>query len=278
MHAIHHVDVAVYLFLIRFAHNLWLNRLSDFEEQALLFKGGLFFIPFWYFWFEPGPKQRDRRKLILPILASALIALVASRAIADIGPYRVRPVADPSVPHVVYSMEIDRNLENWSAFPSDTATFFFALAFGLAQLSRRWGMVMMIYVSLWVCLPRLFLGEHYLSDVVAGAIIGIAIVWFVLKVPAPWSALATRAVDLADARPAIFYPIALVVSFEMIVLFNDIRAAARTMLSGAQVESFRQHKHLVPIALAAAMLLGLATLLLRRRRRIRIAPNLRASA
>jgi hypothetical protein len=113
---------------------------------------------------------------------------------------------------------------------------------------------------------------------VAGAIIGIAIVWFVLKVPALWSALATRAVDLADARPAIFYPIALVVSFEMIVLFNDIRAAARTMLSGAQVESFRQHKHLVPIALAAAMLLGLATLLLRRRRRIRIAPNLRASA
>lgn len=61
-----------------------------------------------------------------------------------------------------------------SSFPSSHASAATALAWVVAARHRRlapWA----VMVALWVCASRVFLGRHFPSDVVAGAILGI---WF----------------------------------------------------------------------------------------------------
>lgn len=57
------------------------------------------------------------------------------------------------------------------SFPSGHATFAFALAVSLLLRNRRWGWPLAIMACL-VALSRVFVGVHYPSDVLAGAVVG----------------------------------------------------------------------------------------------------------
>src|SRR5262249_10157248 len=61
----------------------------------------------------------------------------------------------------------------WSSFPSDYATYLFAIAASLWLISRWWGLFFGLYATL-VAVARVYLGIHYPSDVLVGALIGIA--------------------------------------------------------------------------------------------------------
>jgi undecaprenyl-diphosphatase len=63
-------------------------------------------------------------------------------------------------------------LWNWSSFPSDTAAFAFALSVGVLMIWGRWGWLAILYSLVVICIPRVYLGYHYPSDIVAGALIG----------------------------------------------------------------------------------------------------------
>lgn len=226
---VQNLDVVIYHCLNRFAGNRFLDYFASFEENTSLLKGGIFLATYWYFWFHAGSDQDKRRRVIITTVVGALLALIASRTIANLAPFRTRPMYDPHLQHHPYAFPISPVLVNWSAFPSDQATFFFALAFGLVQLSRRLAIPAMLYVAGWICFPRMFLGVHYASDVVAGAVIGITLTWASLKVRWLQSSFATRLLALEEARPELFYSTAFLISFEMSVLFDDIREAARTV-------------------------------------------------
>jgi membrane-associated phospholipid phosphatase len=253
VHAIGSLDLRVYHFLNGYAGHWLLDRLAAFEEDNNLFKGGLFLAVYAYLWFRICPEREKRRRAIIAIFTGTMAALLVSRTIADIAPFRMRPMYDPGIFRHAHSFSIMGNMENWSSFPSDTAAYFFALAFGLAYLLRRYS-ALMLYTVVWVCLPRLFLGEHYLSDIVAGGAIGIAMVW--LSVRSEWlrSSLATRVLSRMDANPGIFYASAFLVCFEMGVLFNDVRCTARYLFHASRAALSQGTLHSLP---AAGALLGL---------------------
>lgn len=67
------------------------------------------------------------------------------------------------------------------SFPSSHATIAWALAVVLAAKEPR---LKYFYYTLaiLICLSRIYLGDHYPSDVVAGSVLGFAIGWFSLWV------------------------------------------------------------------------------------------------
>ncbi|MBB4568385.1 phosphatase PAP2 family protein [Rhizobium leucaenae] len=76
--------------------------------------------------------------------------------------HRIRPY-DAGITHLI----IDRSAD-WS-FPSDhaTATFSIVAAFLLCGLWRR-GMAFFV-VALLICLSRIYVGTHYITDILGGA-------------------------------------------------------------------------------------------------------------
>lgn len=237
------VDIAIYDFLGRFAGNWVVARLVSHEETNNILKGGLFFAFFWYAWFRVRPDQAKQRKAIIAILIGAVLAIIVARTVAFAVPFRVRPMDDPHLTHPVYAVASNADLENWSSFPSDSAAYFFALAFGLAYLFRRLTIPVTLYTALWICLPRIYLGIHYTSDIVVGGGIGILTVWLSLHSGFVNSAIADRALKAAETGPQWFYAIAFLVSFEMATVFAELRDVGRGILHWTLFAFHVQYKH-----------------------------------
>lgn len=71
-----------------------------------------------------------------------------------------------------------------SAFPSGHATFFFALAAGVFIFYRWWGVLFFAF-AVSISAGRVIVGIHWPSDILAGAIIGIAsayLVYYILSI------------------------------------------------------------------------------------------------
>lgn len=228
--AITNVDITIYHFFNGYAGNWLLDRIINHAESNNFFKGGLFLAAYAYIWFRRGPEQEKRRRAIIAILVGTLLTLVVTRTIANLAPFRIRPMYNLEIPHRLYSFPLFPNMQDWSSFPSDTAAYFVALAFGLAYLWRSYTVPIVLYTAGWICLPRLFLGLHYASDLVVGGAVGITMVWAALRAEWLTSGLATRVLALRDAKPEIFYSAAFLACFEMGVLFQDVRYAARSVL------------------------------------------------
>jgi membrane-associated phospholipid phosphatase len=243
-HLIHGLDVSVYQFLNVFAGNRLIDRLANYEEGDNLFKGGLFLAMYAYVWFHAGPRQDERRRSIIAVLAGTLLALALTRTIANIAPYRLRPMYDPTLLHHAYSFPISFNMVEWSSFPSDTAAYFTALAFGLVRLIRRpYSLAILLFAAVWICLPRLFFGLHFLSDVVVGIAIGIAVVEASLQSRWLQQDLASPILSFLNAKPHVFYAASFMVFFEMGVAFDDVRRPVRALFHALQTEHFRQLAH-----------------------------------
>jgi membrane-associated phospholipid phosphatase len=234
LRAIHSADIAIYQFLIGFAGNWALDRLASFEESNYLLKGGLFFAIYWYLWFRDGSDRERRRRDIIAIVIAAPLAIIFSRAVAFLVPFRLRPMYDPALAHAAYSIPITPNLENWNSFPSDTAAFFFALTFGLVHLIRRFAIPIVLYTVAWIYLFRMYLGIHYASDMIAGSAIGIMTVWISLRSDFMTSIVTRRALSALETKPARFYAIAFLVSLEMATDFGGSRSIGKAVVRTAE--------------------------------------------
>jgi undecaprenyl-diphosphatase len=87
--------------------------------------------------------------------------------------HRIRPY-DAGISHLITSKSLD-----WS-FPSDHATASIAIvaAFALHGLPRR--ALLFGLMALLICWSRVFVGTHYLADVLGGGLIGVVaavLVW-----------------------------------------------------------------------------------------------------
>ena len=246
--------------------NWLLDRMAKFEEWDQLTKGVAILTIYWWFWFAGPEKRREtNRRQIVGALLGVLIALILARALADVLPERVRPMYDPNVGYLPPSLSIDMNLENWSSFPSDTAAFFLGLAFGILQLSRPLGRFLLIYTSLWICLPRVYLGIHYPSDILAGAAIGIICVsvctTLIMRRPRVSRTIMTPIERCEQRRPELFYAAAFILSFEMATVFLDVRTLERGSVKLLRLAGLFSGRAELALFLALGILLTLALIL-----------------
>ena len=228
--AVQSADQSVYYFFGRFQGNWALDRIASQLESDTLLKTGPVISLLWYFWFCSDGDQRERRTTILTILSGTFVALVVTRLLATLTPFRTRPMYDPGLVHHAFSMPLPPYFAQMSSFPSDHAAYLAAMGFGLILLSRRLTAAVIAFVSMWICLPRICLGIHYASDIFVGGLIGVASVWVCERTEWIRQTVARPLLTLMDAKPEVFYALAFVITFELGTMFLDVRELSRAML------------------------------------------------
>jgi undecaprenyl-diphosphatase len=111
----------------------------------------------------------ERRSGAVLATVSAALSLLINQPIAH-AVARTRPyLAHPAHAHLLISRSHD------PSFPSDHATGAFALAFGVWLYDRTIGTILLGLAAI-LSFARVYVGTHYPGDVVAGALIGVAVV------------------------------------------------------------------------------------------------------
>jgi len=196
-----------------------LDQLVYDITDAQLLKGGVFLAAYWWLWFD---RKGERRREVVVAMVAAIATAVLSRLLQVALPFHQRPLHSPGIGiHMPLTVDPE-TLNTFSSFPSDHAMLFFALAVPLWNRSRWLGAAAMLWAAFVICLPRVYLGYHYPSDVLAGAVLGV-LCMVVLSALVARTSFPTRAVRFADFHPSAFYPLAFVLSFELATLFADTR-------------------------------------------------------
>jgi undecaprenyl-diphosphatase len=172
--------------------------LSDYD----LLKGTAVFALIWWLWFRNEDVRSNREALLAAMIASIpalAIAWTVSQLIS-----RPRPLNEPQF---LFRAPYGQNSMGWvnvSSFPSDHAVLFYALVAGIFFASRRAGWFTFAYVTIMICLPRLYIGAHYATDILAGGALGASMAWLANRA-AIRNPLTNWALQWLEAKPAQFY-------------------------------------------------------------------------
>jgi membrane-associated phospholipid phosphatase len=197
--------------------------LCDFD----LLKGYAFVLVLWWFWFQPAPKRDRNRKVILATLAASFAAIFLGRALAALLPFRERPLFNPELGLVEpYALGAVVKIRTWSAFPSDHAMMFAALATGIWLMSRRLGAAAFVYAALIIGVPRVYLGLHHPTDILAGGLLGAAMTAAAAR--EPWlSRLTAKPLEWSRRHESSFYA----AFFFLSVMIGTMFDGPRTVLT-----------------------------------------------
>jgi undecaprenyl-diphosphatase len=216
-------DSGIVLWFNQFSQHSWfLDRSINFIAGDDLFKGGLFMAVIWWLWFaedQEGARRRNR-EVLLVALGGVFVALALARTLAVILPFRLRPFAVSALAFKIPT-GLNTSFIDWSSFPSDHAAMFAALATGMWFVSRRLGQLAMAYVVLVICLPRIYVGMHYPTDLLVGIFLGVTTV-VVMNRSKLLNLAVQRTLDWSGTHRSLFYSIFFLVTFQMAVLFTSV--------------------------------------------------------
>jgi undecaprenyl-diphosphatase len=160
----------------------------------------------------------DRVTLIAGGVAAALAAAL-SRILQLLMPYSPRPMYDPHLPwKAPYGANFDA-LRDWSSFPSDHASLLFGIAIAILVVNRRLGAAALA-TACTLGLIRIYEGEHYLSDVLGGAILAILVLGVTLTFIRPFE---RQLCALAEKHPGLSAAAAFVFFSQAASMFDDVR-------------------------------------------------------
>ena len=229
-------DYSIISFLNQFSQNsILFDEIVNLIANNKLFKGGIMVSLMWFMWFKEGKSQQKKvREQILITLLISIVAIFVGKTLALILPFRFRPIhevnLDFKMPHgVLETAQINKGVM-LSSMPSDHAILYFALAIGLYFMSKKIGIWALIYTSLFIALPRVYLGLHYPTDIIVGAIIGIVIA-IIGNVFLMNNRVIKVIMEFSMNKPGIFYAVFFLFSYQIADLFTDSYGLVRSIIN-----------------------------------------------
>jgi undecaprenyl-diphosphatase len=137
-------------------------------------------------------------------LIASLASVLLARILADSLPVRQRPIYHPLLHTQIAQGFRTETLLGWSSFPSDHATLFATLACVLMYISRPIGILAFLYVLAVIDLPRIILGIHFPTDILAGTGLGVGIA-ALAKCTRVRDWVTGPALRFRDRQPGLFY-------------------------------------------------------------------------
>jgi undecaprenyl-diphosphatase len=230
-------DLAILRFFNQFAQHSWtFDNTIVFICYSELFKGGAVIPLLWWTWFTGGGDQQRRRQIVLMTLLAGLVSLAVARALAIMVPYRPRPAQLLELGFLTPLGVNALRLKGWNAFPSDHASLFVTLAIGLVLISRRLGLAVLAYVIVVICLPRIYVGLHYPTDLIAGALLGTATILLVNQFAWVKKLINDHIMPWVERNPPAFYAAFFIVTHQFTTLFQEVRFLGNFVIE--MVEAF----------------------------------------
>ncbi len=217
----------------------WFNQYSQNSEifdglvvvlnRYHLLRGVVLVGLLWWAWTAAHTRLVTQDLALVRIVLGLVVAIAAGRALQNMLPDRPRPVHDPELAFQVPGGFSGADaLEGWSSFPSDHAVVAMALVVAVLHLDRLLGLLALVWAVGVVLLPRIYLGLHYPSDIVGGAVLGAAVMALALRAPQPaW--LAPELAGLEDRHRGPAYAGFFVFSYLCASMFSDVRELLRVL-------------------------------------------------
>ncbi|MEX3764536.1 phosphatase PAP2 family protein [Paraburkholderia phenoliruptrix] len=222
-------DTSIETFFSGFSSCLLCNHAVRAIAGMYSFKGLMLIPVLWWIWFQSDERRQWRREVVIATVASGLLALFSGRLLAHFLPFRMRPAFSPELHlHFPFVPPNESMLATWSSFPSDHAMLWMSVAVGIFIVSRRIGTLALLYVVLFICLPRAYLGFHYPTDLLGGAAIGVVIT-YVMTRDAVRSRYAAPVLSWIERYPGASAMLGFVLCLELVTQFDEIRNFATSV-------------------------------------------------
>jgi undecaprenyl-diphosphatase len=220
-------EIMSYVFQFSQHSEIFTKLIVMFSGSSVL-KGGVLAALIWWAWFKREERQSLDREQLISSLLGCVVAMALARTLAMILPFRNRPRVEEGLSSLHSFGGTSSSLDTWSSFPSDHAVFFFTLAVGLFFVHRRVGIFAIFYSILFISFPRLYLGLHYPTDLIAGAIIGTAIA-LIANIYLVKNKNIHTITQLSYSKPGLFYPLFLLFTSQIADMFDGTRDMIRGM-------------------------------------------------